>query len=283
MYQNNCPSCAVYTTAFFSTFFDNFSVVLKHFDNCLLVEHSWSVHHLWKNSDSKTTPIASLNKQQKSKYSTRYKEITKHWHFVGVYIIHKTCSLDLKHKTEILYVPLATEIVLSLRFKLKELLAIIPILCTTAQVTLWCWGATAVHFNANTLSKFTIYQWVTSQIKRNHIQRMQTKASWYECGRKKMHKVNEKELKLHAIETVCLFYLKIQLNAQVIFISMRNEFWYAFSNIYPSEADKFLCISFFRVERTQKRVPTNPHLNDIFQTKRASFLWRNIELNPELF
>lgn len=75
-------------------------------------------------------------------------------------MVYKTCSLDLNQKIEILYVPLATEIVLSLRFKLKELLAIIPILCTTAHVTLWCWGATAVHFKGNTLSQYTIYQWV---------------------------------------------------------------------------------------------------------------------------
>lgn len=38
----------IHNRFFLSTFFDHFSVVLKHFDNCLLVEHSWSVHHLWK-------------------------------------------------------------------------------------------------------------------------------------------------------------------------------------------------------------------------------------------
>lgn len=197
--------CSVHNRFFFSTFFDRFSVVLKHFDNCLLVEHSWSVHHLWKKQWFKNNTDCIVEQATKSKYSTWYKEITKHRHFVGVYGIHKTCSLDLKQKIEILYVPLATEIVLSLRFKLKELLAIIPILCTTAHVTLWCWGATAVNFNGNTLSKYTIYQWVNVT---NQTEPYSTHAekSFMICMR---DKVNEKELKLHAIETVCLFYLNI--------------------------------------------------------------------------
>lgn len=162
MYQNNCPSCAVYTQPLFSLnifwpFFGCTQAFRQLFTCRTLMKRA---SFMKKNSDSNTTPIASLNKHQKSKYSTWYKEITKHGHFVGVYGIHKTCSLDLNQKIEILYVPLATEIVLSLRFKLKELLAIIPILWTTAHVTLLCWGATAVHFNCNTRSKYTIYQWV---------------------------------------------------------------------------------------------------------------------------
>lgn len=50
VYQNNC----VHNCLFFAThFLTNFSVVLKHFDNCLLVEHSWSVHHSWRKKMNK--------------------------------------------------------------------------------------------------------------------------------------------------------------------------------------------------------------------------------------
>lgn len=40
-----------------------------------------------------------------------------------------------------------------------------------------------------------------------------------------------------------------------MFISKRNEFWYAFSSIYIFEAVKLLCINFFLVWKDTKKSP----------------------------